>query len=391
MAPQVHRGNVGHPEFRERKLQMSDYAIGVDLGGTNLRVAAIDAEGNILARMVLETEVSRGRDAVVNELCRAVHEISHQLSPSLSNRIAQGDAALAGIGVGVPGLIDSESGMLLESPNLPGWCNYDVQGEIERRLQTSVILENDANVAALGELWLGAGRGMESLCMYTLGTGVGGGLILQGRIWRGWNGMAGELGHANVEPQGHPCGCGSWGCLEQYASAKAVARMAGEALAAGADTGLREVANGALDSLAVYRCAMRGDAVAAKVFDRVGRALGKALATMINGLNLPLYVIGGGVSAGWDAFAPAMFDEVRKRSFVYAGTTGPNGEALAGRQRSTQIVRRQAAVDGQGVGGSQPRGLQSRTSVVRSRAVPACRKYRPYAFPAGAGRRCRAG
>ena len=106
------------------------------------------------------------------------------------------------------------------------WEDYDVKGDIERRLGTTVILENDANAAALGETMAGRGPGVESLCMYTLGTGVGGGLILDGKIWRGWNGMAGELGHCNVEPEGHPCKCGSWGCLEQYASATAVVRMA---------------------------------------------------------------------------------------------------------------------------------------------------------------------
>jgi len=322
---------------------MADYAIGVDLGGTNLRVAAVDDSGTILATALLKTEVARARNEVIDELCGGVNQVLAQLKQSPGNN--SGDGRLCGIGVGVPGLIDSESGMLLESPNLPGWNDYDVRGEIERRLGTTVILENDANVAALGELWLGAGRGMDSLCMYTLGTGVGGGLVIQGRVWRGWNGMAGELGHSNIEPQGHPCGCGSWGCLEQYASAKAVARLAGEALAGGADTELRQL-NGALDAKVVYQAAMRGDKVAGMIFDRVGRALGKALASMINALNLPLYVIGGGVSAGWDAFAPAMFDEVRKRSFVYAGTTGLDGAGLKGRRRSTQIVRAKLGGDG---------------------------------------------
>jgi glucokinase len=292
----------------------------------------VDVDGTMLLKRELQTEVSRGRDEVIGALCRAAQAVAHDM------RERSGGGELRGIGVGVPGLIDSESGRLLESPNLPGWNDYDVKGEIERRLGTTVILENDANVAALGELWLGAGRGVESLCMYTLGTGVGGGLVLEGKIWRGWNGMAGELGHCNVEPEGHVCGCGSWGCLEQYASATAVVRMAREGMAVGAPG----------SSQAVYERAMQGDAEAKKVFERVGRALGMAIADMVNILNLSLYVIGGGVSSAWDAFAPAMFAEVRKRSFVYAGTTAENGEAAGagGRTRSTKICR--AALGGDG-------------------------------------------
>ena len=303
---------------------MGDYAIGVDLGGTNLRVAAVDVDGTMLVKSELPTEVSRGRDEVIDALCRAAQKVVREM------RERSGGGKLLGIGVGVPGLIDSESGRLLESPNLPGWNDYDVKGEIERRLGTKVILENDANVAALGELWLGAGRGSESLCMYTLGTGVGGGLVLEGRIWRGWNGMAGELGHCNVEPEGHHCGCGSRGCLEQYASATAVVRMARKAVGTGRPTALRSLttAAGGMTSRMVYECAMGGDAEAKKVFERVGRALGVAIADMVNILNLPLYVIGGGVSSAWDAFAPAMFAEVRKRSFVYAGTTAENGQGV---------------------------------------------------------------
>jgi glucokinase len=245
------------------------------------------------------------------------------------------------------GLIDSESGQLLESPNLPGWNNYDVKGDIERRLGTSVILENDANAAALGEQWLGAGRGFESMGMYTLGTGVGGGLVLNGKIWRGWNGMAAELGHCNVEPDGHPCKCGSHGCLEQYASATAVTRMAREALATGAVTQLRaSSANGELDSRVVYECASHGDAVAKQIFERVGRALGLAIANMVNALNLPLFVIGGGVSAAWTMFSPALFDELRKRSFIYAGTTLEDGTGVGGRLHTTRITPALLAGDG---------------------------------------------
>ncbi len=327
-------------EGRERG-EMGNYAIGVDLGGTNLRAAVVDEGGRILTKVELETEVSRGRAAVVDELCRAV-----QLAAKGVRERLQVTGELLGIGVGVPGLIDSETGLLLESPNLPGWSDYDVKGEIERRLNTAVILENDANAAALGEQWLGAGLEAESMCMYTLGTGVGGGLVLNGEIWRGWNGMAAELGHCNVEPDGHPCKCGSHGCVEQYASATAVVRMAKEALASGAATELRRVADGELDSRAVYECAMRGDAEAKKVFERVGRALGRAIANMVNTLNLPLFVIGGGASSAWDAFAPAMFDEVRMRSYIYGGTTTEDGQGVGGRKCWTRITRATLGGDG---------------------------------------------
>lgn len=315
---------------------MGEYAIGVDLGGTNLRVAAVDDAGNMLAKTALGTEVSRGRDVVIDELCKAAQVLATEMLKR------EGAGELRGIGVGVPGLIDSETGRMLESPNLPGWNDYDVKGEIERRLGTAVILENDANAAAVGEQWLGAGREAPSMCLYTLGTGVGGGIVLDGRIWRGWNGMAGELGHCNVEPEGHVCNCGSYGCLEQYASATAVVRMAREAIATGAKTEMRDRE---LDSLVVYECAIRGDAEAKKVFDRVGRALGLAIASMVNAMNLPLFVIGGGVSSAWDAFAPAMFAEVRRRSFVYKGTTKPEGGGAGGRKHWTKITK--AALGGE--------------------------------------------
>lgn len=334
---------------------MSEYAIGVDLGGTNLRVAAVGAEGRILAQTTRATDVARGRDAVIDELCQASHEVIERM------RREDGARALRGLGIGCAGIIDSETGRLVDSPNLPGWNDYDVKGEIERRLATPVLLENDANCAALGEQWLGAGRelaasgdktsGAESeptsLCLYTLGTGVGGGIILNGRIWRGANGMAGELGHVTIEPDGAPCACGNRGCLERYASATAVMRLAREAIAAGTRTALREIAPAQLTAHAVFDCAQAGDGAAKKIFAIVGRALGVAIAGLINTLNVPLYVIGGGVSAAWPAFAPTLFAEVQQRSFVYAGTTTFSAQSAGvivqqgrgGRRRFTRIVR----------------------------------------------------
>jgi glucokinase len=289
------------------------FAIGVDLGGTNLRIAAVDERGKLLEKVTTDTGVARPRDEVIAEMCRAIQALEKKQKAS---------GRLAGVGVGVPGIIDLKSGTLRESPNLPGWHDYPVREEIERRLGTRVLLENDANAAALGEKWLGAGRAVDSLCMITLGTGVGGGIVLGGRIWHGMTGMAGELGHINVEPQGPPCGCGSRGCLEQFASARAIERMAREAVAGGSAPALARVAaKCGLSSETVCQAAEAGDEAAQEIFNQAGRALGIVLAGLINTFNLPMYVIGGGVAAAWEMFSPAMLDEVRKRSFVFAATS----------------------------------------------------------------------
>ena len=208
---------------------MSSYSIGVDLGGTNLRIAALDSDGNLLEKLTLGAEVNRGRDYVIGEMCSAIQSMRTKFSAT---------GVLSGIGIGVPGFIDMDAGMVMDSPNLPDWTRFPVRELIEERLGTKVILENDANAAALGEKWLGAGRDYEHMIMYTLGTGVGGGIVLNGRVWHGMNGMAGELGHFTVYADGNPCGCGSKGCLEQYASATAVVRMAREAIARGEATEL---------------------------------------------------------------------------------------------------------------------------------------------------------
>jgi glucokinase len=293
---------------------MPSFAIGVDLGGTNLRVAAVDTHGVIMEKITTGTEVARPRDQVLDEMCNAIGDLSAKFSDSNH---------LAGIGVGIPGIIDLHTGMLHESPNLPGWQDYPVRKELERRLGTTVILENDANAAALGEKWLGAGSESDDLCMLTLGTGVGGGLVLGGKIWHGMTGMAGELGHTTVDPNGVTCGCGNRGCLEQYASATAVKRMAMEAISSGEAPELAYAMNRNPEFSAkmVYELAEQGDEPARQIFQKVGQALGVVLANLVNTFNLRMYVIGGGVASAWKAFAPTMLEEVRKRSFVYVATT----------------------------------------------------------------------
>ncbi len=292
---------------------MTAFAIGVDLGGTNLRIAAVDDTGRLMEKMTLGTGVAHGRDHVIDEMTAAIREVSGKFSAD----------KLLGIGVGVPGIIDMETGMLRESPNLPGWQDYPVRDEIEKRLGTRVILENDANSAALGEKWLGAARDHDDVCMLTLGTGVGGGIVLDGRVWHGFKGMAAELGHITVEPNGPACGCGSRGCVEQFASATAILRMAKEAIAGGRAPGLARAQseNPEFGSKIVYQMAVQGDLAAKEIYEKVGWGLGIVVADLVNIFNLPMYVIGGGVASAWDAFAPAMFKEVAARSFVYAATT----------------------------------------------------------------------
>jgi len=296
---------------------MNKFSIGVDLGGTNLRIAAVDEQGTLVEKVTLGTKVSRGRDQVIADMCDAIQRLSDKFKNT---------APMLGIGIGVPGIIDMQTGLVRESPNLPDWVDYPARAAIEQCLKTVVILENDANVAALGEKWLGAAKDFSDVAMLTLGTGVGGGLVLGGSIWRGANGMAGEFGHTTVEPDGHICGCGNHGCLEQYASATAVVRMAREAIAENPASALARAANSdpEFSAKSIYNLSIQGDEDARRIFKYVGRCLGIVLSAMVNSLNLPIYVIGGGVSSAWDAFAPSIFEELRKRCMVYAATAPPD-------------------------------------------------------------------
>jgi glucokinase len=292
---------------------MPDFSIGVDLGGTNLRIAAVTSDGQLLEKVTLGTKTALGPNHVITEMCDAIQRLTAQYSHS---------GKFLGAGVGIPGIIDMQSGMLRKSANLPGFDEYPVRDEIERRLGARVVLENDANVAAFGEQWLGAARGVPNMAVVTLGTGIGGGIVVNGKIWHGMNGMAGEFGHVTLEPNGHLCGCGNRGCAEQYASASAIMRMAREAIASNAAPAFAKSASSdpEFGAKSIYNLALQGDEHARQIFRTFGSYLGILLAGLINVLNLDMFVIGGGVSSAWDAYAPAMFDELRSRSLVYAAT-----------------------------------------------------------------------
>jgi glucokinase len=273
-----------------------EYSIGVDLGGTNLRAAAVDGTGKLLEKTAAATPAGSGRDAIVAGMVHAIQDIRGRL----------GDRTLAGVGIGVPGFVLLKEGIIAGSANLPDFDDYPVRDEIEQRLGTRVILENDANAAALGESWIGSGQGVQNLIMLTLGTGLGGGIIVGGRVLHGEQGMAGELGHITVDPSGYPCGCGNWGCVEKYASATAVSAMA-KLLNLGSN----------LSAADVQALAAAGDERAVQIFETVGRSLGVLIAGLINTFNFPLVLIGGGVMGAWDQFSPAMLTEVERRSFTY--------------------------------------------------------------------------
>jgi len=278
---------------------MPKYSIGVDLGGTNLRASAIDQAGTQLNKVSVATNLKAGRDQVLKDLVDAIVQLRNQF----------GATDLIGVGIGVPGFIRMKEGILMNSANLPGFENFPIRDEIAGRLGAPVILENDANAAALGEKWMGAGQGVDDMILLTLGTGVGGGIISGGKVLHGFMGMAAELGHMTVDPTGNLCGCGNQGCLEKHASATAVEASA-KYLALGDNMSAKEV----------FDLAKAGDERAIRIFASMGTALGIGLANLINIFNFPLYLLSGGVTPAWEFFAPAMIDEITRRSFTYRST-----------------------------------------------------------------------
>ncbi|HET9321168.1 MAG TPA: ROK family protein [Bryobacteraceae bacterium] len=290
---------------------MAEYAIGVDLGGTNLRAAVISREGKILEKVAVSTNPQLGRESLMGEMATAINDL----------RSRWGDGQLAGIGLGVPGFILLKEGVIRNSNNLACLEDFPFRDEMERRLKTKVVLENDANAAALGEKWMGAGRDVDDLVLFTLGTGIGGGIISGGKVLHGFLGMAGELGHLTVVPNGTPCGCGNRGCVEKHASALAISTMA-RMLGIGDHLTAEEV----------YDLAVQGNEHARTVFQSMGEALGVALAMMVNTFNFPLYLLSGGVLPAWEFFAPQMLEEVRRRSFTFRTTNTRVEKATLGNE-----------------------------------------------------------
>ncbi len=267
------------------------HAIGVDLGGTNVRCAVVDAKGHILHRVEHPTEADRGPDVVISAIADQVAETIAAAGLERTD--------IVGIGLGAPGPLSQRKGLIYKSVNLPGWKNVEIRAELARRTGLDTLLENDANAAAFGEHWVGAGAGGEgNLVMFTLGTGVGGGVIVAGRPLHGHYENAGELGHLVVEVGGHPCECGQRGCLEQYASAANLVHRAREGMQNGRESVLKRTGSAGLDLTCerIVEAVRAGDPLATEVWDDACRYLAVACILIQHSFNPARVVFGGGMS-----------------------------------------------------------------------------------------------
>ena len=290
------------------------WIVGVDLGGTNIVTGLVPIEGGeVLGLRSMPTDSHRGAKFVVD---RMVSMMESSITDVLRAEDGTRDQ-IAGIGIGSPGPLDRKTGVVINTPNL-GWRNFPLRDLISNAANLPATLDNDANCATYGEFWLGAARHVETLVGFTLGTGIGGGIVLDGEIYHGCSDIAGEIGHMTIDSTGRKCKCGNYGCLEAYASGPAIALRAAEGIEAGAETVLEEMVNGRLDDITaatVYEAVVAGDPYATEVMRETARFLGTGVANMINILNPEMVVISGGVTrAGEHLFAP-LRAEVRRRAF----------------------------------------------------------------------------
>jgi glucokinase len=290
------------------------HLLGVDLGGTNIVVGAMPADGSVMLAVQSEpTHAIDGADGVTARIVRLLEAVVEEV------RQVHGipRTAFGGVGIGAPGPLDRHTGIVLLTPNL-GWTNYPLRERIAEAMGLPASLDNDANCATLGEWWIGAARGARHAVGLTIGTGIGGGLILDGALYHGASGIAGELGHTSIDANGRRCNCGNYGCLEAYASGPAIATRAREALEGGEPSVLSELVDGDLARITaqtVYEAAERGDAVARHVVRETAQFLGTGIANLLNIFNPEVVVVAGGVTHAGNALFEPLRAEVRRRAF----------------------------------------------------------------------------
>jgi glucokinase len=284
--------------------------LGIDIGGTKILTAVVNAEGKILSRDRGVTPAEEGHEAMVKSVLESVSRALGQARLTAADLLA--------VGLGAPGLSNPETGILFTSPHLPGWKDVPLRDIMERELGRKVFLINDANAAALGELYFGAAWGARNLIYVTVGTGIGGGIIIDGRLYTGSAGMAGEIGHMVVDDEGPLCHCGNRGCWEALVSGTALAREARRKIEEGAATSILECAGGDIDRVnaeVIHKAAQASDSLAKELIARAAYYLGVGLSSLINIFNPEVVVIGGGLSDIGDMLLKPAFEEAGRRAY----------------------------------------------------------------------------
>ena len=287
------------------------YLVGVDFGGTNIASLLLNERGRVLRRDVRPTLANEGKERTINQIVNSVR--------ALFEKEGSGNFAdsILGVGIGSPGPLNTKKGIIHFAPNLPGWRNVPLVEILSKKLRMPVFLENDANAAALGEWWIGAGKNAHNLVLLTLGTGIGGGIIIDGEVFHGVHDTAGELGHIIIHEDGLPCNCGARGCLEAYASATGVIKRTLRAIKEGKKTILTGLVHNHLEDIScelVYKAAEKGDELCSWIVEETARYLGVGIASIVNVLNPQMVILAGGMTKAKDL----LFKPVRRYAQHYA-------------------------------------------------------------------------
>ena len=294
-----------------KKNSEKKYSIGVDLGGTNIVCAIVNYQGKIVNRLKVPTLAERGKEATIKRIIETIHENIVQSS------VVPDD--IIGIGIGAPGPLDVKRGMINFAPNLPGWRDVPLRKILEDEFNMKVVLENDANAAAWGERCFGAGQGVNNLVCFTLGTGIGGGIIIDGKIYHGNNYGAAELGHMTVNKDGPRCNCGNYGCLEAYSSATGIKNRIKNRIREGIKSDFLNFDEDKLfESLrlkSIFEAARKGDRLTSIVVEEAISYLGIAIANITNILNPEMVVLVGGITNEGEKLLIPLKGEVKKRAF----------------------------------------------------------------------------
>lgn len=291
------------------------YRIGVDVGGTNVKIALVDKEGSIVYSNSIPTRAEMGYEYTVSSIKQAITDLMKETKTSKD--------VIEGIGFGFPGQIDCANGIVRLLPNIPGWVNIPIAKIMENEFGIPTKVDNDVRCAALGELNYGAGKGCQNLICITVGTGIGSGLIINGKLVRGANNAAGEIGHIklSMDDTAPICGCGDTGCLEAYASGPAIVAMAEDYIKGGKSTKYRELANPEITPYIVAEAAKQGDAVAKRIFTIIGKYIGIGMASVVNLLNPEKIIIGGGVAGAGDILIKPIEKALKERAMPISGNS----------------------------------------------------------------------